>query len=450
MSSVCSRSKLQLMNLEPPASPPQPIPRISAPPPRPEAGCGRVLLFVLLGLALMGITVLGILYYVVMHTSVPFSALESMLASANTNADFKVQGITGSLASGFRIQSIRWGKEETGGGIIEDVRVSYSGFWDLIGGHRIIFRELRIGKAHFDISGLENAFDPSAFRAQQHQNANNSGRSSRPLQLFQIDRFTVEDVVLTNTAAHSSIRIPKVEWKGFKIAHGTVDFGNVSVDSDRLVVQTKPGETLQLGGAPVSFQKKLEGKILPPMSKELLEPISFELYLAVNQTKMFYALKAFDSQLTVYSDADKAGFAACTNLDLQRYLKSPLPRDLTFFASLVEAPSFRERFRFKNGEFDLGQKHFVIHPEAAEASGEDSAPAWTAICMDGRTQFIYEVATAPGSWKWEQRLRSEPPLELNDIVARIFTSKQYSQLDTNQQAEVDARSDWFSQPQKQE
>src|SRR5437867_6190288 len=176
-------------NPPPIASAPPPL---ASPPPK-QRGCLGVLVWVLLGLGLFMLLLVGGLYYAVMHTSLPFKMIESMFASAGTNANFKVEGISGSISSGFKIKSIRWGQDDAGAGEISDVRVAYSGFWDLISGNRVIFREIHVGKAHLDITGLENFI--SNANAQPTVTWTAPAPTARQgSRLFQIDKVSIADI----------------------------------------------------------------------------------------------------------------------------------------------------------------------------------------------------------------------------------------------------------------
>ena len=114
----------------------------------------KVLLFVLGGLALLFLGVIFGGYYLVMHTAVPSRMLGAMFMSGDNPENIKIEGISGSIAKGFRIKSIRWGGA-IGASEVRDVRLAYNNFWDLVGGQRLVFQEIRIGRAHLDVTGSE-------------------------------------------------------------------------------------------------------------------------------------------------------------------------------------------------------------------------------------------------------------------------------------------------------
>src|SRR3954466_563824 len=127
----------------------------------PRTNWVKVLAIVLGSLALIFVVLVFLGYYLVMHTALPFKMIESALAQEGTNQNFKVEGISGSIARGFQIKSITWGEKDKGASQIEDVGLLYNNFWELLGGRKIIFKQIHIGKAHLNLTGIEQLLSPT-------------------------------------------------------------------------------------------------------------------------------------------------------------------------------------------------------------------------------------------------------------------------------------------------
>src|SRR5437868_12631796 len=121
----------------------------------PKKSWVKVVVWIMASLGVLLIALVIGVYYAIMHTSLPFKFVEAMLSSGNGNQDFKVEGISGSIAKGFVIQRISWAGKDGQPSEIRDVKVAYSGFWDLIGGKKVIFKDIHIGKAHLVVTGIE-------------------------------------------------------------------------------------------------------------------------------------------------------------------------------------------------------------------------------------------------------------------------------------------------------
>jgi hypothetical protein len=417
-----------------------------------------VLVYVLISLAVLVIGGLATLYFVVMHTSVPFKALESMLASANTNAHFKVEGISGTISTGFKIRSIRWGEDGVGAGEIEDVRVSYSNFWELMGGRRIVFREIHIGRAHLDVTGLGELVSSANTSSVNFGNkpptnytwTTAGGRSARNgPDLVQIDKVTVEDVFLTNRATGLSLAIPSIQWTGFKAAKGQVELGRFEVDSDRLKITTKEGRTVEVDGRQIAFQKRIEGTLLPGLDKSISRPIAFTVDAGAAQGKLVVRATAFEGGLEIYRAPGQDGFLRCKDLDLGSYFDAPVPRALT--VSAVMAPGNRSnqsRLKLGGGSFKLGVRTFEIQPaelERTEGAGDVSQTNnLTAVSHSNGEEFTYRLIVSEEPWEVRQSLAARPAMTPQDTLAKVFTGSSYGELDPAQREEIDRKLPAFS------
>src|SRR5262245_24041356 len=98
----------------------------------------KVVLIILGALALIFVTLVISGYYVLMHTSVPFRMVANVITEAGTNQNLRIQGISGSISKGFTVKSITWGETDKDANQIQDVRVLYGSFWDIMSGQKII------------------------------------------------------------------------------------------------------------------------------------------------------------------------------------------------------------------------------------------------------------------------------------------------------------------------
>jgi hypothetical protein len=408
----------------------------------------KVVLFVLLGLGVLLVALVAGLYYAVMHTSLPFKMVESMLADAGTNGDFKVEGISGSIADGFKIKSIRWDENGTNPGEIRDVRVAYNSFWDLLGGHQVILKEIYIGRAHLDITGMEGIATNATTQTTFHPSRRGPGpgqRFQRNSGLFQIDRIGIEDVFITNRVTGFSLIIPAMEWTGFKASNGKVELGQLKVESDRLKIATVPGRTVDIGGQQVSFQKKLNGTLLPALHKTIRHPIDFTLDAGTVKGKLIWRLTAFNGHLDAYQGADRTGYIRCQDLDLTAYFGASAPQALTVQGLINDKGENGDWLKLNSGSFRLGLADFEVRPHEPEpGQAETQIGALRAFSRMGDEEFTYQLTIPDEIWKLRQTLEAKPSMSPPDTISRVFFGKRYADLTTDQQADVNKKLPGFS------
>jgi hypothetical protein len=437
------------------------------PPPR---NWTKVVAFVLGGLALLFVALLSAGYYVVMHTSAPFKMIESMLSQGGTNEPFKVEGVSGSIAKGFRIKSITWGEQDKGASQIEDVRVLYSNFWELMGGRRVIFKEIHIGKAHLDVTGIEELMSPTNSVDSEVEGTNEDGTNAvtqpnvsvwsnspawrtsarrRPARrlgndLFEIDKLSVEDVFITNRVTGFSLSVPAVEWKGFKAMGQKVELGELTINSDRLKVETKAGETVAVNGEQVTFQKKLEGTILPRLHKSVRQPISFRIDAGHTGSSLVWRLSSFEGRLEAYRGADDRGFVSCRDADLTAYFDAPVPEHLIAEATMKREGT-RTAVKLGKGSFMLGVSRFDIPPQQWEKTeGVVATNHLIAVNRSGDSVISYNLLMPDEPWKAEQRLTSEPFMTSEDLLARVFYGKNFGDLGLEEQKALETKKAGFA------
>ena len=424
---------------------------------RPRRSGVKVLAIVLGSLGLLVVALLIGGYYVLMHTAVPLRMFASVFSSGTGAGDVRIEGISGSIAKGFEIKTIRWGKEGTDASEIQDVRVAYSSFGDLMGGQRVVFKEIHIGKAHLDVTGMEKLMENLSDDSQPYSGTNWSGGSNavvwtnfgagsrsrtamtrRGAGLFQIDRLSVEDVFLTNRANGFSLSVPAFEWKGFKMLSKKVELGDLKIDSDRLKVTTSSGEEVEINGKKVAFQKKLEGTILPRLHPAVRQPIAFTIDVGHNGRSLFWRIKALDGKFEACRLEDRSGFVRCEDLDLAAYMDAPVPQHLSMEALLTsDGTAHKDGLRLSKGSFQLGVKKFEIQPLELESSErETETNDLVAVSRSGDSVFTYHLIVPDQPWKIEQRLTATPPVTPEETLARVFYDKRFEELSEDKQEAV--------------
>ena len=442
----------------------------------PRTNWVKVVLIIVGALAVMFLALVISGYYILMHTAVPFRMVANVITEAGTNQNLRIEGISGSISKGFMVKSITWGEKDKDANQIKDVRVLYGSFWDIMSGQKVVIKQVHVGKAHLDVTGLEEvmwptnsmnldgmdegddegtnvvvvhtpAINTNVFASRRRYNRFQRQRYQAPgfaqNRLIQVDDFSIEDVFLTNQTTGFGLSVPAIQWKGFKAQGQNVDLGVLTVDSDRLKVQTKEGEEVEVGGQKVKFQKRLEGTVLPALHKSVRRPIAFTVDAVHTGTNLVWRLSSLGGKMEAYQTGDENGFLRCRDADLKAYFDAPVPEHLTADLAMTRKGT-KQTVKLGKGSFNLGQSRFEIQPQEWEKKETLSTNHLTAIGKAGSSVVTYHLFVPNQPWNVEQRLTSEPTMKPQELLARVYYAKGFDQLSGPEQSLVETNKAAFS------
>jgi hypothetical protein len=425
-------------------------------------------------LALIFVTLMFTAYYVLMHTAVPFRMVANVITEAGTNQNLRIEGISGSISKGFMVKSITWGETDKEANQVQDVRVLYGSFFDIMSGQKIIIKQVHVGKAHLDVTGIEELMWPTnsvdtemdntdeeatnevaqapdtsstnvvvSHRYSRYGRARHQSPQLPPNRLIQVDDFSIEDVFLTNRTTGFGLSVPAIQWKGFKAQGQNVDLGELTIDSDRLKVETKDGETVEVGGQPIKFQKRLEGTVLPPLHKSVRQQIAFTFDAVHTGTNFVWRLSSFNGKMEAYQAGDENGFLRCRDVDLKSYFDGPVPERLTAELAMTRKGT-KQMLKLGKGSFNLGQSRFEIQPQEWEKKETPWTNHLTAVNKSTNGVVTYHVFIPDRLWNIEQRLSSQPAMKPQELLAKVYYAKAFGQLTDAQQKLVETNKAAFS------
>jgi hypothetical protein len=161
--------------------------------PRRKKGCGCMALAI--GAATLLVGVPAVAWLVLMHSALPLHLVASALRKTEP-ALVVMNGISGSISSGFRVARI-----ESGGSVFEDVRFHSPGILQMIHRGELIVHDLHIGKARViaDFTPLKPADEVREKTTDLNEKTTDlesSGNSNGFY--FQLDRVSLNDIVFTD------------------------------------------------------------------------------------------------------------------------------------------------------------------------------------------------------------------------------------------------------------
>lgn len=397
-----------------------------------RSGCGCVIK-VFIGLLLFVLTVLGLIYYVVMHTSWPLQSLTNAIEKHGESVNLRLKGVSGSISSGITIQSADWNA-----GHVSEIRVKYNGIIDIIRHQRLILSEVHIGKAHLNITGIKAQSDPPEGAAHDDES---SAEGKSPLKLFQIDRLSLNNIELKDDATGFLLSIPSVLWIGFKAENGEIEFGELSADSDRLKIETTPSTV-------AGYQRQVKLLVLPKMHSVIRREINVAIEFGYVDGKLKYRCDAFENRIHLESKPDESVIVQCRGLNIDEYFAGTMPRELTVDAVRTDVPgTMFHSVEIRGGSFKLGQKRFELRPQTLERYDEGSEIQFTAAtCRDGDIEIDYDLTISgePNQMpQIRQQVSSRPSMDQREILARIFHGMKASELNDAERKDLDAKSTAF-------
>ena len=409
-------------------SPQEPMER---PVPAKKTGCG-CLLNALIGLSVVVATLALAAWLLLMHSSLPLRGVASMIEGVGSQSHLKVTGISGSLASGLQFNKMKWDDGE-----ISDVRLRYSGIMDVIRRKQLILCEVYVGSALIDTNFQNDK--PQA--AESPKKSTPEGKPTDwPLRLLQIDRVSLNHLVIKDRASGVTLNIPKFDWTGFKAEKGSkVEFGNLDADSDYLTVKTT-------GPRSSRYQRRFEVGIMPKMHEGILKPIHIATELGLENGKLIFDLSALDETVRMTVGADGIGRLHAEGANLADFIAGPLPQNLMIDAEAGTPDASEPSIKVNGGSFQLGMKSFEIQPTPAEGPQDQAkASVLLAVSRDTDRQFRYEVSVSDAEHEsFKPLLTSTPPMSPEDILATLFHGTAFSSLSLTDQAGVRRRIPWFS------
>jgi hypothetical protein len=376
-------------------------------------GCGGCLLYGLGTIVLLILVVVGGGYYTLMHSSYPLRKIaEAIEQSAPPDAPISIQDVSGSFSTGAQIKRLTWKDGE-----VENLCITYDNLFRSLRAKRFIFREISVTKAH--ISGLESLTSDTPSVSSEIEGAEGSPTDWN---LFQIDKLSLSDVILSNNLTGVTIVIPKFEWTGFKWEKGQTQFGTINADTPAFKLVTVDSKT-------PGFLKRFTGEIRPGLHASVQKAIPFEIECGKLGKNMPCRLSAFNQAVTGESRADGTGAVKVHGLDLSAYFKDLLQSEIQLDIAFDNQDK-ESSFEIKSGSFMLGKQRFVVVPALLKGSEKERSdkPVLVAKAQGEGVAIMYMLRKKESAGGFMEELSSEPAMSPDALMATVFFGKPFAEL----------------------
>ena len=245
-------------------------------------------------------------YFLGMHSSVPLSMIESALES---EGEVQVEGLKGSISSGFEIESLKFESDEGDEwNELRQVRFSYNGFLSVMLTKRLVIDEASIGGAtiytRIDGDGqisIGDQLDGEEFANelaewQDFQDEDKLDESNQ-LKEFRIDKLSARDILIIDPSTGTKLEFNKIEFRDYQMLDGEVSqIGDLVVVSDQLDLETK--ESTLFADEAVAWN--LTGNVKPIVHQSIVSEIPFDVDFAIRGANEFRLhLSLFDGLVEI-------------------------------------------------------------------------------------------------------------------------------------------------------
>jgi hypothetical protein len=395
-----------------------PFPDKNTPPARPGIGCLGKFLILCFAFAL---AIPASLFVIAFHTALPLTLAGRTLEAVLEKQQFRIEGIGGSLSSGFRFKSARWQ-----GGQILDFSIRYTNFlWNPRNGIRI--GEIRFSKFHVQMRGRTTAENS---QTEPGKPASNLGSPTEKPQFggVQIEHAELKDIRIMDPETGLDLAVDLLELGQFSAGPGGMSIGQLKLLSDRLELKSHAERD--------SGALRLDATLLPKLHPGIRKPLPVTLIASTVPPT-----HPGTGQLVhfIYPPGGDP-FLLTDQLDVRPFLDFPVPGNLTCRLPLATPKNPGSPEFSASGSFELGSLRFHVAAPKAQSQSELFGRA-----VDPEGELLYSLSF--NQQRLQQSLESVPPQKPEELVARIFFAKSFASLSPTEQEEASRLRSFFKFPQ---
>lgn len=383
----------------------------------------------LIGLALIIILLVLAGKYVFLHTALP---ARGFIALLNQSSDIQIEGISGSIATGFSVDTMRFTDEAGNINALNDVRLHYKKEKTAN-----VITEVHVGRGHFYVDRNhkktchEDDMNDHDVDEPQSTSLENSNF------MFIVKRVSINNVIIEDVKSGIIFNLDEIELSDLELGE-TSKLGNFVIHSTACDLEILP---LQDSGT--NYSHSISGSLKSGFSKKIKTNIDLKGTIDLNTTDdNYYALTAFGGQLRVRNTA--RGIALMTDkLTIANYIKNAPP--LTDFdLSLAR----NGKSYLAKGTFLIGENLFEIDRKGILPEGGRLEDELVAVHKGPRTEYRIQLGFEEQSDNLFPfiYLSTKPSMPLSDSVSMLLTGKKYDALTREKRDLVNRSIKHFSEP----
>ncbi len=369
-------------------------------------------------------------YYVLFHTSLPIRGLVAML---NQDPDVQIEGVSGSLSSGFEVQKVRIKDENGKTNALDDIRLKYQSEDDAF-----VITDIHVGRGHLYIdrskiteTKKESSPDDGTIRPLHTSDEDTNAR-------FIIQKISINDVTIEDVGSGEKFHLEKIELD-------SLDIGK-EFSMGRLVVKSTDCdlEILPVDGAKTGKAFTVKGLFKPGLHENLTAPLDVQGRIdAGDPDHVQVNLSGFGGKVVVKGEG-KSMDLRIQGLKPADYFKKSPPVDAIDLAVTQDETAGKAE-----GTLTIGGKRFAFDPAVAGSK----AIAKGVLKATHKTDKVAYTIGVPLDVESERffplmQLTTKPVMTLNDAVAGLLYDKTHDALTPEEKKRVEDALPYFTVPGK--
>lgn len=416
-------------------------------PPQRRFGCLGWLLVIAAGCLLLCGLMCGGVYYAIFHSSLPLSTLEKMLEA---DGNIEIEGLTGSVSSGFHVDSLRTRGEQDRWSTFEDINFQFNGLPAAFQERRVIIQEFSVGGGEVYLDEFpqfersDSASEGFDIPEDEPDDAVAGAEEFEGPKEIRIDRLQLSNLKFIETTTDAIFTIDEIALLDFQYLDGRVTrLGDVIVTTDKIEFHSDKSELFADQPSSV-VTPKFSGVVRSTIHENIIADISFDADVCFPEDgDLLASASLFDGKAMYNAGREgriKMVWQDFTLTDYIQWKHGPLPSHVSARMTQVSHPSEDGRIALTiepGATFQLGELVFEV--ETRELEGDENAdrqPPILAKHSSKAGEFDCRLHWLKDRPYFAVELDSSDQRNTPNLYARVFFGKDLESLSDSEKESV--------------
>lgn len=381
------------------------------------------------------LTLMGVGYYVLFHTSVPLKMMVSEDFDIN-GKPVELRGLSGSISNGFAIEEIVV-HDDLENTVIEGLTFHYSGLWDSIFNNRFVIEELSADRSVFIVS--DDFFSGSVTEDNEEEQDDRAAAEAtdgiKSEFVFELRELNFRETSFKSADGEIDIKIPLVRLTGLKIDANDASLAELEVVSDFLDLELVDAEPVEIDGQALPFQQKVTGIVYPKIHPLIISEIDFSFEFAAVKGRSATRMSAFNGQMQNISFPDGTTHTQFDHFSLGKFVDPTgyiVPERFSFHSSEV-----KKIMTVGPGEFFLGKTRFEVKAQEINTSSSDAVLVSQAEINGQKFEATLQPVEQQVWPPFRIEIKSEQKLNAKQQLSLVYFHSTYNELTPEQKFLID-------------
>lgn len=391
-------------------------------------------------------------YFSLFHSSLPLRLIE---AAIEEDGEVEIEGLEGSLATGFKAEELRFKTMDDQWSELKDIKFQYDMNGSMFGSDSIIIKEVSVasGTIYADWNPDENEFDfdpdigeevneeledfNEEFEEFDEEMREEIGHAPG-LKEVRIDLVSIQDLRIINPATELEFTVDEVKFEGFHWEEGDLkSLGTLVVHSTQLDLETVP--TVEF--TDIDNAQRFEGTMHTEADHRLKTDVPFSIDFGVsNDLEVSLKAELFDARLK-FSESPESSELVYDDFSPADYIEfedgTILPSNIQMIVQFDKEKSSGPSHVHESGSFKLGQTKFSNPVIDQTEDGKKSVVMATGMVGGRKVTAVLNIEGPNSPW-WKTGLISEQFDSQQELWAQTLFGKSFDELSSEEQTALAA------------